>query len=194
MNDKGMLTVLSLVGPSGSGKSTVLKELARKYPVLMERYMELNRFGLDNTLSLSKWGYINYWFNSVLEARGAIRVLITDRCPYDTCAYVMNGGDALKTVIEHSLSDIRGVGVNPVCILLTADFERLESRILSRLKAEPERLKYHEGEREHNWRAWQYYESNKHLWSYTVDSTDMTPEDVLVELTRIIELEKGHIA
>lgn len=190
MKDEKQLTVFSLVGPSGSGKSTLLKELARSYPVLQEKYMELNRFGLDNTLCLSKWGYINYWFNSVLEARGTAKVLVTDRCPYDTCAYVRSGAEALKTVVHNSFNDIRGVGVRPVLILLTADFDHLQSRIADRLKAEPERLKYHEGEREHNQRAWQFFVANKELWHHAIDSTGMSLQRVHDEVNRIIQLEQ----
>lgn len=189
MKDDKQLTVFSLVGPSGSGKSTLLRELARNYPVLEEKYMELNRFGLDNTLCLSKWGYINYWFNSVLEAREVDKLLITDRCPYDTCAYVKNGAGALRTLVQNSFDDIRGIGVRSVLVLLTGDFSHLEERISMRLRAEPERLKYHEGEREHNRRAWQFFVDNERLWHYTIDSTEMTLQEVYEEVVRIIQLE-----
>jgi hypothetical protein len=83
------MLIVALTGPSAVGKTSVTRLLAEKFDVLHESYMEQNVHGLDNRHVISKWAYIGAWFDSIYRrASAGCHVLLTDRSPYDTCAYV----------------------------------------------------------------------------------------------------------
>jgi len=192
MNQLNKLTVISFVGPSGAGKSTAMKALAAKYEVLQERYMELNRHHLDNRLMLSKWAYIQYWFDSVLQSKAkGVTLLLTDRCPLDTCAYVREGRSELLVVLTTTINELSALGISVQKILVTAPFDVLQTRINARLKIDNRRLNYNEADVSHNRRAFEFYSENARLWNKEIDTSkvaqsDMLPifESVISDLTR----------
>lgn len=180
MNQSHNLTVISFVGPSGSGKSTAMQALAAKYEILQERYMELNRYQLDNRLMLSKWAYIQYWFDSVLQSKAkGDSLLLTDRCPLDTCAYVRKGRFELLDVLTTSLNELSSLGISMQKVLVTAPFDILQARIDSRLKTDTRRLSYNEGDVEHNRRAYEFYSENAQLWDRVIDTSIVAEPDLL---------------
>lgn len=188
------LTVISFVGPSGSGKSTAMKALCTHYEVLQERYIALNRYSLDNRLLLSKWAYIQYWFDGVLEARGReASMLLTDRCPLDTCAYVREKQSELVQVLETSISELKQIGIAVRTVLATAPFDILQARIESRLGSEPERLSYNEASIEHNRRAYDFYSDYKRLWDRTIDTSKVSKAQ-LPELFEAVATDILHSA
>lgn len=143
MNHLRKLTVISFVGPSGSGKSTAMQALTAKHEVLQERYMELNRHQLDNRLMLSKWAYIQYWFDGVLQSKAhGDSLLLTDRCPLDTCAYVREGRSELLNVLTTAINELPALGISVLKVLITARFDILQTRIDSRLKTNTRRQFY----------------------------------------------------
>lgn len=172
MNLPQQLTVVSFVGPSGAGKSTAMKILAKKYSVLDERYMELNRHHLDNRLMLSKWAYNQYWFDGVLQAQADGKaLLLSDRCPLDTCAYVREGRSALLEVVMQSIRELLERNVTVRKVLVIAPFDVLQARILDRLKRETGRVHYNESDAEHNKRAYDFYCENADIWERVIDTS-----------------------
>jgi predicted ATPase len=180
MNPSRKLTVISFVGPSGSGKSTVMDALAEKYEVLEERYMELNRHQLDNRLMLSKWAYIQYWFDSVLQSKAkGVTLLLTDRCPLDTCAYVREGRSELLDVLTTAINELSALGISVQKVLVTAPFDILQTRIDLRLKIDTRRLNYNEADASHNRRAYDFYSENIQLWDRVIDTSIVAQPDLL---------------
>lgn len=184
---KKKLTVLSLVGPSASGKSTVLSKLRTKHKVLEEKYMDLNKFKLDNRLLTSKWAYLNYWFDNILSAKKeGVELIITDRCPFDTCAYVTNHSEELFKILSESFNELNNLGIVLKTILITADFETLQTRINTRIKVEKDREFYNEKNTIHNQNAYNFFESKINCWDYVVDSTLIDQNDVKKKIDEII--------
>ncbi len=181
MNQSHNLTIISFVGPSGSGKSTAMQMLASKYQILQERYMELNRHQLDNRLMLSKWAYIQYWFDSVLQSKAnGDTLLLTDRCPLDTCAYVREGRFELLNVLTTSINELSALGISVQKVLVTAPFDILQTRINLRLKTDTRRLSYNEEDVEHNRRAYEFYSENAQLWDRIIDTSIVAKPDLLL--------------
>lgn len=181
------LIVLSLVGPSGAGKSTVLNSIKSRNNILEEKYMELNKYKLDNRLLISKWTYIDYWFNSIIQAKKQnVKLLVTDRCPYDTCAYVSNNSDELFKIISRSFDELKELGINIKTVLVTGEFQDLQSRIASRMKIEKERELYHEGNEEHNLKAFNFFKAKEGHWDYVINTTKMTKDIVEEKIKEII--------
>lgn len=181
------LLVLSLVGPSGAGKSTVLNSIKSRNNILEEKYMELNKYKLDNRLVISKWTYIDYWFDSIMQAKGQnVKLLITDRCPYDTCAYVSNNSDELFKIISRSFHELEELGIIIKTVLVTGEFEDLQTRIVSRMKVEKQREFYHESNIEHNLKAYNFFKSKEGNWDYIINTTNMTKNIVEEKINEII--------
>ena len=188
MNNSKKLNIVSFVGPSGSGKSSAIKEVVSEYKVLPEKYMELNQHGLDNRLMLSKWAYINYWFDNVLLAKTSkIDLLLTDRCPLDTCAYVRNGSQELLQVLQLSIDELMERDIFVKKILVTADFEILQTRIENRLKIDRRRVDYNEENIAHNRRAYDFFANNEYLWDRKIDTCDISKMEVLAVIKKTIE-------
>ena len=192
MNTSQHLTVISLIGPSGGGKSTAIKTLSADHEVLQERYMELNCHQLDNRLLLSKWAYIQYWFDGVHKARAnGQNLLLTDRCPLDTCAYVLEGRSALLDILKIAINELETLSIRVRTILITADFGVLQTRINRRLADEPRRHEYNEADISHNRRAFDFYSENTQQWDRLINSTQKTESELLLLLkTTIMDLTR----
>jgi hypothetical protein len=142
---RNRLIVVSFVGPSGSGKTSAMKQLVERYSVLEERYMELNRFEIDNQLVTSKWAYFSYWFTGIFDAqKKGTELILTDRCPLDCCAYLSSDNTHLKEVLKMSFGELNALNILHYMVLVTADFNILQARIKSRLMIESNRANYHE--------------------------------------------------
>jgi thymidylate kinase len=182
------MKVVSLVGPSGAGKTTVLKKLKSNYTTNKEMYMELNRHSLDNRLVVSKWLYVGNWFDQILEHfHSGKKLVITDRSPLDTCAYVSNDATVLLELVLSSFNELSKLGIEFKTILVTGDFDILQGRINARLKLEPARLEYNEDNTTHNKNAHDFYVNNQNLFTAMIDSTKTTPEEQASEIDCLIQ-------
>lgn len=189
MEGTNKLIVISFIGPSGVGKTTALNALGNRYNVLKEKYMELNIHGLDNRLMLSKWNYINNWFNEILKYReSGINTLLTDRSPIDPCAYVRNDSKSLLRTILTSYDEMSEMEIYIKKIYVTCDFEVLQERVTKRLENETQRLKYNEDKREHNLRAFEFYENNREYWDDSIDTTKLDEEETVAAFESIISV------
>lgn len=174
-----MTKVVAFVGPSAAGKTTALRALSDRYSLLPERYMELNRHSLDNRYVVSKWAYINYWFDGVLQANADRKeLLLTDRCPLDTCAYVRSSQRELLAIIETAFDELRTTGIQIQLILLIAPFELLQQRIEKRLEIETKRQLYNEADTEHTRRAYDFYLSQEDRFDATIDTSMVSQGDL----------------
>jgi thymidylate kinase len=189
------MKVISLVGPSGAGKTTVLEKLKSNYTTNKEMYMELNRHGLDNRLLVSKWLYIGNWFDQILEHfHSGEELVVTDRSPLDTCAYVSKDATVLLELVLSSFNELSNLGIEFKTILVTGDFGTLQERINARLKSEPARLQYNEADTTHNKKAHDFYVNNNHnLFTAMIDSTKTTPEEQAGEIDKLILKLCGNI-
>ncbi len=174
------MNVICLVGPSAAGKSTALQTLSIEYTTLKEKYMELNVFHLDNRFMVSKWKYIDYWFSCILQAnKDGKRLIITDRCPFDTCAYVSNGQSSLFNCLKRSFQELEELGIYTKFILVTAEFNILENRIRERIEKDPNRINYNELDKSHNRKAYNFFLQKKDLWNNIIDTSNIQPNDVV---------------
>jgi hypothetical protein len=113
------MLIVALTGPSAVGKTSVTRLLAEKFDVLHESYMEQNVHGLDNRHVISKWAYIGAWFDSIYRrASAGCHVLLTDRSPYDTCAYVDHETECLLRVVRRSMEELTFYGHSVKTLLL----------------------------------------------------------------------------
>lgn len=174
------MIVISFMGPSAAGKSTALKSLKSKYEVLPEKYMDLNKHDLDNRLVVSKWSYYDYWFSGILDAhKKGVDLIITDRCPLDCCAYIYDGRDELYIITKAAISELNSLGINHYKVLVKADFSVLEKRIHIRLEKEKRRKKYNENDKEHNRKAYDFFESKINDWDFVIDTSKKSPSLVV---------------
>ncbi|WP_291037026.1 hypothetical protein [Dyadobacter sp. 50-39] len=157
-----------------------MQELANSFVVLEEKYMELNTMQLDNRLLVSKWTYISYWTNAIIKAKlDGHSLILTDRCPLDNCAYIGAKGKALLDLVEICFSELKELNIEIVPVLVTADFNTLQSRIDRRLVNEPGRALYNENDIEHNRSAYDFFHLNMRLWSQVIDTTEKHPDEVI---------------
>jgi molybdopterin-guanine dinucleotide biosynthesis protein len=187
LEEKKILKILSIVGPSASGKTTVVKKIGSSNFIIQEKYMYLNKYEIDNRLLLSKWSYINYWFENILNAHKENKdFLITDRCPLDTCAYVTDKSNELFEILTNSLEELKSMNIIIITVLLTANFKVLQSRIDKRILIEKQRELYNEKNIEHNLRAYKFFISKSNYWDYIIDSTNMNEIEVENSINEII--------
>lgn len=188
------MLIVSISGPSGAGKTTALNLLS-SYKVLPERYMELNIHKLDNTLVASKWRYIAEWFDRILEfLPEKHEVVVADRSPLDTAAYVSVGQATLESMVRQTFSELEDqYDLLFRHILLIADDCDLRRRIRERLVDQPQRSFYRETDRSLYRRVLSFYRSRH--WDALVDTTSCSPAQVaekLGETIRTLKLAPRH--
>lgn len=174
---KTAINIFALVGPSGVGKSSILSLMHKKgYPVLEERYIEYDMHGLSNRDLLSKWYWIAQWFDGVLQySQRDVSFLITDRCPIEVVPYA-DEGYLLYAALVRSFRELREYGFALHLVYIRCELHTLWLRVQDRLKLEPERRKYGEGDFEYFRKVYMFYERQRHiLWDHTIDTTDGTP-------------------
>ena len=181
------MMIIALSGPSGSGKSTIIKELASEYNVLYEKYIPLNVHSLNNRHILSKWKWIGYWFDNVFEfASKNCKLLITDRSPIDTAAYVDNGETILLPAVKSSLEELSNYGHEFRSILITSDIDILIERIKARIADEPKRLSYHEMDIDFSKRVFDFFTQQK-IWQATFNTSRCTLKEATLSVTKSIK-------
>jgi hypothetical protein len=129
--------------------------------------------------------WICNWFKRVLQARAKLDqqkkktcdsdVLIADRSPYSAVFYSQNG-HLLEPVIREHIKELKKVGIEVITISVDVARDVLWSRIQKRLRKEPWREKYHEGEMSWMIKSKAFYDGFR--WdcviSNNLDSTDLT--------------------
>merc|ERR1711934_838186 len=136
-------------------------------------------------MGLMETMWICNWFKRVLQARAELDkqkkktcdsdVLIADRSPYSAVFYSQNG-HLLEPVIREHIKELKKVGIEVITISVDVAQDVLWSRILKRLKKEPWREKYNEGEMSWMIKSKAFYDGFR--WdcviSNNLDSTNLT--------------------
>ena len=124
------MLAIALSGPSGGGKTEIINALSNQFPIIPERYIELNTYSMNNKHAISKWAYVSYWINAVFEhASLGHAFAVSDRSPLDTAAYAEHGQHVLLPVLLQSMDEMRQYGHELKTILITASDE--PARILA---------------------------------------------------------------
>jgi len=138
------------------------------------------------------------WFKRVLQARAKLdkeknkisdsEVLIADRSPYSAVFYSHNG-HLLEPVIREHIKELKKVGIEVITISIDVAQDVLWSRIQNRLKKEPWREKYNEGNMSWMIKSKAFYDGFR--WDCVInndlDSTDLTK----VSFKTICDLSKS---
>jgi thymidylate kinase len=187
------MIVISLVGPSAAGKSTVVKHFADRVDTIEESYIELDRHELDSRWTLSKWNFMANWFNRILEKRqDGVSIVMTDRSPLCSAAYVVRGKEEYLNLALHSLDELTRLGVHCYPVLLTARLPVLLERTTRRLKAEPWRARYHEQDGDRAESVRNYFEERSAHWSHVVDTSELGVEQVCTRVESIMHESMGN--
>ena len=182
------MLVIPLVGPNAAGKTTLVTLLSANYRTVSENYVQLDRWGLDNALFVSKWTWIASWFDRVLEAkRNGVDVLITDRAPVEAAAYPEDGHEMFRPLLV-SMKELGSIGINCHIAYLFCDWDVLRNRAATRLDSEPYRRQYREGEASFNSRLYAFYEAVvRPKASLVFDTSKALPDGSRQELIKFIE-------
>jgi thymidylate kinase len=176
--------VVAFVGPGGSGKTTALSSLSESIPMVQSTYRSLNLHNLSARLVLSKWNYIGSWINEVLDAQAQGRtMLISDRAPLDTCAYISIGAEQLLELTSRSMEELASLGVEVTHVLMTADFDTLLRRVRERERLGSDRP---HASMDEMVTAYRFYTDHAYLWNEVIDTTFMNPNQVAFECKKIV--------
>jgi len=182
------MKVFSLIGSCGAGKSTILDSMPSDIRTHKEGYVKQDNdeFFIDNKLYISKFRYVNSWFNSILnlKKKGHKRV-ISDRCPYDVAAYV-HDPNIWFNLVEEAMNELRIFGVENFTIFLKSDLALVQDRVKNRLNRDVWRKKYHEDDKKFVEYTWRYFENRVNHWDFVVENNGSI-DDAIEEVSEIVQ-------
>jgi thymidylate kinase len=165
------MIVYAIVGSCGAGKTTLLESMPKKIKVHKEGYVEHDSVVgfIDNRTYLSKLRYLNGWFQEMIQRKKRrTKRILSDRCPFDACAYVSNER-MQHDMVQAYMTDLQSVfDISVKTIYLRVPFSMIKKRVQERLVREPWRKKYHEGDERFLRKTWSYYEKYKSEWDYII--------------------------
>lgn len=183
------MLLVSLSGPSGAGKTRLIEKLGCEFPIIPEKYLELNEYSLDNTLVLSKWAYINYWFNQALSKFiNGQKIIVSDRSPLDTIFYVTDGDKKLLPPILQSIEELCSYGIKIRHILIYCEFNDIKERISERLMSQPQRSKYHEDDVDFIKKVYENYRNSIEHWNASINTSCISESEALLKIKEYITL------
>jgi broad-specificity NMP kinase len=185
-----MQRIVSLVGMLGTGKTTALKQLALcGYSVIPEGYVAISKvLPCDNRFILSKWAWISDWFNKVheyLTMNPGVPMVIVDRNAIEAGLWT-ESCTPLFEPLARSLVEFETFDYCVTNICLRCDEDVLRQRISSRLIVEPQRRDFHESDSVFLFELNKVYAQNEHLWDYIIDTTALSPKQVVDSISEII--------
>ena len=178
---QGVMIVLCLEGCHGAGKTELLRAFkAVGHRVLGEAFLDMPRTGLHPQSLVMETTWVCDWFRRVLSLvtrpEGAPQLVVVDRSPFSAVLYG-HKGHLLESVIRAQIEEVEAAqDVRVVTVYLKVQQHLLWDRILTRLKAEPERERYNEGNVEWMNHVVSFYESRP--WTLVV-SNDEGPIDAV---------------
>ncbi|KAA0153275.1 hypothetical protein FNF27_01177 [Cafeteria roenbergensis] len=180
------MLVVCLEGCHGSGKTELCRSFAESgFTVLDEAFMDMPAYALHPQSLLMETMWATQWFRHVLEKASKLApeersraVFVADRSPFSAVFYSRRDGALLEPVIRSQIGEIaEEAGIHIITAHLAVDPELLWSRIQSRLKLEPFRVKYREGEREWMDTTQSWY--NGFDWDVTIDNGSQSIAELL---------------
>lgn len=152
------MIVLCFEGCHGVGKSTLCGSFSRLgFEILDEGICDAPSYleALHPQSLLMETMWVCNWFKRVLQKKANLdkrtnklainKIIVADRSPFSAVFYSKNG-QLLEPIVREHVKELKAVGIQVITISIDVDKETLWSRIQARLKMEPWREKYHEGE------------------------------------------------
>jgi len=174
------MIVLCLEGCHGAGKTELLRSFASMgHRVLEEAFLDMPRTGLHPQSLLMETTWVCDWFRRVLEVasnNNAPPLLVVDRSPFSAVLYADNG-ELLEPMVHAQIKELeKFCSVKIITAYLRVDPGILWSRITQRLRREPERERYREGDIDWMRHVTAFYEQR--TWDLSVLNND-TPIEVV---------------
>lgn len=147
--------------------------------------MDMPAYALHPQSLLMETMWATQWFRHVLEKASTLApeersraVFVADRSPFSAVFYSRRDGALLEPVIRSQIGEIaEEAGIHIITAHLAVDPELLWERIQSRLKLEPFRVKYREGEREWMDTTQSWYDGFD--WDVTIDNGSQSIPELL---------------
>jgi thymidylate kinase len=179
--------VFALIGPCGTGKTTILQYISGKIRTHKEGYVQKDsEVFIDNATYLSKLRYLSSWYLEIIKIKKArIRKVVSDRCPYDVCAYVDD--QAIQhTMVQKYMGELEHhFGIKVRTLYLSVPFPIARKRVAERLAQQPWRKQYHEDDDRFLKKTYDYYEDHISEWNHVI-SNDRHIEESVRELRGIV--------
>lgn len=173
------MKVISIVGPSGSGKSTLINYLQSQHSLFFveEDYINSKSLRFSNKEIISKWCWINNWFNKIVEYKKN-DIILTDRCPLEVIPYA-NNGHYFKSALLESFSELKRYNIQIYTVYLSVPFDICLERISKRIIDEPIRQEYNELDILYQQKIHLFYENDKDkLWNYRINCGNLDIEEI----------------
>lgn len=181
------MIVYAIIGPCGAGKTTLISKVPGSIHTHKEGYVQKDdEIAIDNKTYLSKLRYLSSWYMEMIKLeRERNRKIVSDRCPYDVCAYVRDQHMQHKMVQEYMRELEACFDIEVRTIYLRVPFDVAQKRVAERLLRQAWRIAYHEDDDGFLKHTWQYYEDHIGDWNHTIENVAPL-ESGLDKLLRIV--------
>lgn len=111
--------------------------------------------------------------------------IVSDRCPYDVCAYVSDP-EKQHLMVREYMSELEALfAIRVKTIFVRVPFSLARKRVRERLIREPWRKNYHEDDDAFLKMTWSYYEDHASEWDHVIEN-DLPIDESVGRLTKII--------
>jgi thymidylate kinase len=182
------MKIVAIEGCHGSGKTKVCKELKdRGFTVLDENFMnateKFDELHPQTLLRETIWAI--QWMDNIHSVREIDyakekNVIFVDRSFWSAVCYFKpteNQAEcrkSLQTILKSQWEELLSLKpeLDLKCVYLKVDKDTLWKRVKKRLKIEPDREKYYEGDKQWLHQCHTFYDKDyAHLWDYVVENT-----------------------
>jgi GTPase SAR1 family protein len=179
------------VGPSASGKTTLINEFKKaNFSIMEENYMGSFNKLVNNREMLSKWNWISFWFDRILNFfEDGLEILITDSHPLLVVPFVDKGTSLIEPIL-YSQEELKHHNILIETIYLNIDFEVLMKRVYARIEHEQHRRYYAETDIEFCKKIYDFYEIDfNEIWTYIINVHDKNPRFIMQEIIDTIGIQ-----
>nr|CCA22315.1 conserved hypothetical protein [Albugo laibachii Nc14] len=193
------LTIICLEGCHGSGKTVICNEMrAQGYPVLDEAFIDMPSYSLDPQSLLMETIWVCNWFQSILQLESRLhrtskkhQIVIVDRSPFSAIAYARNG-HLLQPLILQQMQEIQSLRrIQFHTVRIDVDPDVLYARICVRLEQEPERMRFHESDK--NWMHTILTFYNAFPWDFTVKNESSDIRKVVLDILHRVSTRDPNV-
>ena len=167
------MKVYAVTGPCGVGKTTAVNSLPGNIRRHKEGYMQLDdeTIYIKNSLFLSKIRYLSSWCLNMIEINSqGVKLLVSDRCPFDVAAYVSNEELQFDIVKEYMKELDQNYGITVKTVYFRASFDFSMKNVRERIVREPGRIRYGENDVIFLRKTYDFFERKISSWDFVIDS------------------------